>query len=625
MTLTLSIWQFYIQPNINFLLVYFKFEQEEMDASVAKLMHSIEKCLLPKLERNCEESKTHKEYLIRKEKLTEEFPVVLDLFGDLDLSQNPALAPGVLSSLLILYEELRIDVPWNADIPQQFPKKLNRLMDVLCEVTFDDLLKKESFYDPQEVFDACMENIHRKLTPDNFKMYPATIEVYCKLVQNIKDYYITVNPQKTLPASLLLIDDYVTAHKTKGLKICAAVLQSISSNGFHNGNYYEVVYASLKNSLTVQYVDVNKLSQACLMELIRLLPAQVKTIKSGDLFVHTLDQLHSESNLLRKANNFKFSKKLIEIHGVNCVKRKKMFNTVMCDNLDTCANVAVAEMLLMSLLEIQMAFSGSVEQWRLPVASHAALGRSRTVTLANILPLSKTDVTNAHCFEEWIKHCWCVWNLKFPSDQNVLSLLLKVMYININNEKLSIKLQEILETLICISAKDDQKKILRSLESREQLTMGESSWQRDFTKSKTRLKKKAIPKLGLPMPPLSEEILEGFPLKMARTAKVQLWSCPVWNIYMHSLLQVVRSVKLTIQQCTNLSAVATVPAGGGAARRTSAIAAGGRRAHSAHTPRAPRAPQTTHIERHRKRAMLPASGARDALSVRKPSSDHLTN
>ncbi|KAI8437434.1 hypothetical protein MSG28_011757 [Choristoneura fumiferana] len=70
----------------------------------------------------------------------------------------------------------------------------------------------------------------------------------------------------------------------------------------------------------------------------------------------------------------------------------------------------------------------------------------------------------------------------------------------------------------------------------------------DFTKSKTRLKKKAIPKLGLPMPPLSEEILEGFPLKMARTAKVQLWSCPVWNIYMHSLLQVVRSVKLTIQQ-----------------------------------------------------------------------------
>ncbi|XP_073947224.1 uncharacterized protein [Choristoneura fumiferana] len=67
-------------------------------------------------------------------------------------------------------------------------------------------------------------------------------------------------------------------------------------------------------------------------------------------------------------------------------------------------------------------------------------------------------------------------------------------------------------------------------------------------KSKTRLKKKAIPKLGLPMPPLSEEILEGFPLKMARTAKVQLWSCPVWNIYMHSLLQVVRSVKLTIQQ-----------------------------------------------------------------------------
>lgn len=29
-----------------------------------------------------------------------------------------------------------------------------------------------------------------------------------------------------------------------------------------------------------------------------------------------------------------------------------MFNTVMCDNLDTCANVAVAEMLLMSILEV---------------------------------------------------------------------------------------------------------------------------------------------------------------------------------------------------------------------------------------------------------------------------------
>ncbi|KAI8428590.1 hypothetical protein MSG28_007329 [Choristoneura fumiferana] len=30
--------------------------------------------------------------------------------------------------------------------------------------------------------------------------------------------------------------------------------------------------------------------------------------------------------------------------------------------------------------------------------------------------------------------------------------------------------------------------------------------------------------------------------------KSNLWSCPVWNIYMHSLLQVARSVKLTIQQ-----------------------------------------------------------------------------
>lgn len=86
------------------------------------------------------------------------------------------------------------------------------------------------------------------------------------------------------------------------------------------------------------------------------------------------------------------------------------------------------------------------------------------------------------CFEEWIKHCWCVWNLKFPSDQNLLSLLLKVMYININNEKLSIKLQEILETLICISAKDDQKKILRSLESREQLTSEEFLRRLDATR-----------------------------------------------------------------------------------------------------------------------------------------------
>jgi hypothetical protein len=38
---------------------------------------------------------------------------------------------------------------------------------------------------------------------------------------------------------------------------------------------------------------------------------------------------------------------------------------------------------------------------------------------------------------------------------------------------------------------------------------------RQFTKTKTRLKKIAVPKLQLTMPPLPDELLENFPLRMA--------------------------------------------------------------------------------------------------------------
>ncbi|XP_063376975.1 uncharacterized protein LOC134664332 [Cydia fagiglandana] len=412
-----------------------------MEDIISRLMQNIDKCLQPKLERNCEECKHHDEYTLRKDILTAEFPITFNLLGEVDL-RHVSAAAGVLSSLLIMYEELRLDAVWNPEVSKEYAKQLNNFLELSCDITFDNMLKVERpFYEPQEVFDCCMEKIHRRLTPETFKRYPATIDVYCKLIQNIKDYSIAVNPQQTLPASLLLIDDYMTVHKTKGLKSCAAILQSMASNGFHNGNYYEVVYTSLKNSLQVQYVDVNKLSHICLMELIRLLPAQEKTVKSGDLFVVTLEQLYQESNLLRKANNFRFSKKLIEINGVNCVNRKKAFCTIVCDNLDTCSNVDVAQMLLMSILE---------------------------------------------CFEEWIKHCWCVWNVRLPSDQHLLSLLLKVMYINIHDEQLSKKLQEILETLICISTKEDQQQILGSLEARRQLTSQEFLRRLEATRNEAR-------------------------------------------------------------------------------------------------------------------------------------------
>ncbi|CAG4991616.1 unnamed protein product [Parnassius apollo] len=267
----------------------------------------------------------------------------------------------------------------------------------------------------QAIFDKSVESLHSKLTSSDFKKYPAQIEVYNNIVKNLKLYDVDVIPSKVLPASLLLINDYITDNKVKGLQCCISVLQCLNGRDFQEGNYYDVIYNSLKKVISEKDIEVTKLVFQCFQALYDVLPEDVKHTKVEDMYVNVLDQLYVESNLYRKAECINFTRILITMLKIHCASRS-VFLTIIGDNLDLCCNETVADILLHKILQ---------------------------------------------ALKEWIRYCWCIW--KLSAGHKILSNLFKVLY-TCKNDDLVTEIQSTIIIIIRLCSDDDRKNITHELD-----------------------------------------------------------------------------------------------------------------------------------------------------------------
>lgn len=152
---------------------------------ILKLLDSINRCLIPKLSKNIDESANHVELTIRNNNLDQNFQLLEQYLGDLDLA-NTKEASSIISALLILYKELSCDCPGNGEKSQEYSKKLNIYFELLCSLRLDNILYQNTHFNIQEIYDKCLEDLHYKLTYDNFKKYPGQIEVYCSIVKDVR-------------------------------------------------------------------------------------------------------------------------------------------------------------------------------------------------------------------------------------------------------------------------------------------------------------------------------------------------------------------------------------------------------------------------------------------------------
>ncbi|XP_045765454.1 uncharacterized protein LOC123867453 [Maniola jurtina] len=383
---------------------------------ITKLLDSINRCFIPKLSKNYDEIevKNHVEFDLRNNNLDHNFELLVQCLGDLMLSENKE-ASTVISSLYILYKELQCECPWNNEKTKDYAKKLNIYFEVLGELPLEVVLLQKSNFDVQEIFDKCLEALHSKLTSEDFKKYPSLIEVFCLILADLMKYSVKVKPQRVFPVSLLLIDDYIETNKRKGLSCCLAALQCMKLEDFDGGNYYEVVYRSLKRTFLEKDIKITALTHACLIELCRIFPADIKHDKMDDMYSGILDQIITESNIYRKAECLKFTQFIVQTHKINCVSRNS-FKMIICDCLDLCTNEMVANVLLVNTLE---------------------------------------------CLDEWIIHCWCIW--KLSSDYKIISTLLKILY-TCQRVYIASRVQRLIIILICLCKDSEQKQLIANLE-----------------------------------------------------------------------------------------------------------------------------------------------------------------
>ncbi|XP_034830042.1 uncharacterized protein [Maniola hyperantus] len=385
---------------------------------ITKLLDSINRCFIPKLSKNYDEGEvtTHVEFDHRNQNLDHNFELLVESLGDLILRDNKE-ASTVISLLYILYKELKCECecPWNNEKTKHYSKKLNSYFEVLGELPLEVVLLQKSNFDVQKIFDKCLEVLHSKLTSEDFKKYPSLIEVFCLILADLMKYRVKVKPQRVFPVLLLLIDDYIETNKIKGLSCCLAALQCMKLEDFDGGNYYEVVYRSLKRTFLEKDIKITALTHACLIQLCRIFPADIKHDKMDDMYSGILDQIITESNIYRKAECLKFTKFIIQTHKMNCVSRNS-FKMIICDCLDLCTHEVVANVLLVNTLE---------------------------------------------CLDQWIIHCWCIW--KLSSDYKIISILLKILYTS-QKDDISLKIQRLIIILICLCKDNEQKKLIANLE-----------------------------------------------------------------------------------------------------------------------------------------------------------------
>lgn len=386
-----------------------------MEQGFQKLASLINTCILSKLSREYYENDIRPEFHIRNVNLTKNFQEIIYLLEQQEFTQNSDPSSNTLCHLIILYFELLSIGPWNTE-DTGVVEKLGKLNNIfikkyniqLCEVFTSEL------FESQIIFDKCIRELHKNVTADNLKKYPSLIGVYCLLINNLKSYKIDVNPVTVLPIALLLIDDYVISNKIKGLQSCTAILQCLTTKEFIVGNYYEVVYSSLKKNILEKDKEVTQVLFECFMEFLKIMPSDIKKKKLDDIFSNVIDQLHTESNVYRKALFFDFITKIIKLHGIHCVKKK--VNTIIRDNLDSCCDETVSEILLQHVLE---------------------------------------------CLQTWIRYCWCTWILS--EGNKMLSSLFKILYLS-KDEMTGVKIRNIIITLIKLGTEEEQLEVLEKLQ-----------------------------------------------------------------------------------------------------------------------------------------------------------------
>ncbi|KAJ8733466.1 hypothetical protein PYW08_001764 [Mythimna loreyi] len=389
-----------------------------MIESFVKFEECINNCLLSRLSKPSHEKDYHSEYQIRTNKLEQYLPKLLDLVENVDFREQQDICSSTLYSLLILYMELKTEGPWNTENikTKDYPTKLNLAFKNKYNITLERTLLKNDVFNAQEIFDKCIRELHQKMTLSDFKKYPSLVEVYCMLIKNLHEYNLTINSVAVLPVALLLTDDYITSNKIKGLQCCVLIMQCLKPGSFTNGNYYEVVYMSLKKNIYEKDIEVTKALFECFPEFLKNLPLEVKKIKLDDVYSSVLDQLNTETNLYRKAVCFDFTTKIIEMHRVHCVK-KKIFKDIICDNLEMCCNEGVYEILIQHVME---------------------------------------------CFLMWIRYCWCIW--KLSTDQKILAALIKTLYVAKDDTTIS-QIQNLIIALIHLCSKEEQMQICSNLET----------------------------------------------------------------------------------------------------------------------------------------------------------------
>ncbi|XP_050669955.1 uncharacterized protein LOC126968851 isoform X2 [Leptidea sinapis] len=257
----------------------------------------LNKCFIHKLRKNYDETTDHQEFILRNKNLEHNFDNFVKLLYDIsndDLQQCNEL----LSSIVILEKELTCEGSWNNEMSQEIAKKLNHVFESKTKLPIDMVLRKNKVCKSEEVFDKCLENLHMKLTSEDFKKYPAQVEVYCSLILNLKNYNVSVIPSKLFPASILLIEDYLIDNKIKGLKCCLAILKLLKPEDFDGGNYYDVIYMTLKKNLNEKDIDVTKLNNSCMLALLELLPEKPKCLETWIEFNWPVWRLENDYKVL---------------------------------------------------------------------------------------------------------------------------------------------------------------------------------------------------------------------------------------------------------------------------------------------------------------------------------------
>ncbi|XP_026322280.1 uncharacterized protein LOC113231942 isoform X2 [Hyposmocoma kahamanoa] len=377
------------------------------------MIRSIEHCLVPKLSRDFEECETHGEFDIYKNRFSQHFYELIKLLDDADLKENLKGSTRIIAYLWILYVDLQTNILWTTEVITEYTNKFNASFELIYGVKLDDVLKAEQL-DRQAIFDKAMEELHQKLTPENFKKYPSLIDVYNSIIQDVKDFKIQVNLVKTLPIALLLIEDFVPTNRISGLKSCASILQHVEPNVFDTGNYYEVIHGTLLKAFTERDAEVTNLVIGSLLQLLLLLPDSVKEQKTDETYALTLEQVLNESNVYRKLNLYRFTTKLIQMLRTKCAKRRR-FHLAIVDGIILCCNKDIQDVLLNDVLE---------------------------------------------CLKEWIKHTWCVWNLQ--TDYRILAEMMKLQCAS--KPENCRKVVKLIATLITICTEDEQLSIVKCLE-----------------------------------------------------------------------------------------------------------------------------------------------------------------